>query len=505
MIPGLVAESASARLWRGLEHALDRPGGAGVNPLRHCGALAVLMLGLLLVSGVWLYAVFDTSASGAYASIARLGDRPHAPGGMMRSLHRYATDAFLLFTFLHLLREALLGRWRHFRRYTWLTGVVLLPFAATAAIGGFWLNWDALGQFSALATAEWLDALPLFAQPLSRNFLVDAAVSDRLFSLFVFVHIGASLLLLFGLWFHLQRLTRATLLPPRALACGMLAALVALAWVAPVLSQAQAALAHAPAAVVLDWVALFVHPLMYATSPAFAWALVLGGLALLAGLPWWPGAPAPTIARVAAAHCNGCRRCFADCPYAAITMAPHPDRRRGRELAVVDAALCAGCGICAGACPSASPFQRAAHVTSGIDVPGEEIDALRARLDDALAAHGGAAPLAVFACARAVDTRALSGRGALVLPLACAGQLPPSFVAYALRAGAAQVLVTSCRDAGCTFRLGARWTRERLAGTREPHLRAGVRRARVLLLQAERGEEYLLDEVHFARAEGRHG
>ena len=45
-----------------------------------------------------------------------------------------------------------------------------------------------------------------------------AAVTDRLFSLFIFMHVGVPLLMLFGLWFHIQRLTRAAVFPPRALA-----------------------------------------------------------------------------------------------------------------------------------------------------------------------------------------------------------------------------------------------------------------------------------------------
>ena len=102
----------------------------------------------------------------------------------------------------------------------------LLAFGYISAIGGFWLNWDQLGQFSAIATAELFDSLPFFASPLTRNFLSDAAVSDRLFSLFVFVHLGVPLLLLFGLWFHIQRISRAEVFPPRALAGALFGVLL---------------------------------------------------------------------------------------------------------------------------------------------------------------------------------------------------------------------------------------------------------------------------------------
>ena len=52
--------------------------------------------------------------------------------------------------------------------------------------------------------------------------------------------------------------------------------------------------------------------------------------------------------------------------------------------------------------------------------------------------------------------------------------LPPSFVEYALRAGADGVFVTGCRTDGCQYRLGNTWTDQRLLGAREPHLRSNV-------------------------------
>ena len=57
--------------------------------------------------------------------------------------------------------------------------------------------------------------------------------------------------------------------------------------------------------------------------------------------------------------------------------------------------------------------------------------------------------------------------------------LPPSFIEYALRLGAAGVLIAGCRAGDCEYRLGDRWVHERLLGLREPHLRASVSRAQV--------------------------
>ena len=474
--------------WRHLEHGFDAAFGAALSPLRHLGSLGFLVFWLLAVSGICVDAVIDASVAGAYASIVDLGRHQPWAGGVLRSLHRYAADAFVILLAAHLGREWLLRHYRGARRHAWLTGVPTIALVFISAIGGFWLHWDQLAQYSAIATAEWLDALPLLATPLARNFLTEGAVSDRLFSLFVFVHLGAPLLLLFTLWFHIQRLTRAAVWPPRALSLGLLATLLALALLQPVSSHAPANLATVPQALRLDWALLFIHPLAEATSPAAAWALVAALLALLSVLPFLPQpAPAP-VAVVDPANCNGCRRCFVDCPFAAVTMAPHPNGKAGKQIAVVDADLCTACGICVGACPSSTPFRSAADLVTGIDLPAAPIGALRRDLQQQLATLKAPRPIVVFGCAQGAALAPLAGDDIARFSLECTGMLPPSFVEYALRDGAAGVLVSTCRPGGCEYRLGQQWTEQRLRGEREPHLRAEVPQHRLEVAWADAGE-----------------
>lgn len=478
------------QLWQRLAHGLDRALGADANPLRHLGALGVLFLAWLGVSGVYLFAVLDSSASTAYASIAQLAQQPWYLGGWLRGVHRYAADALVVVVLAHLLREWLAGHYQGFRRFSWLTGVPLLLFTFAAGVVGFWLHWDELGQFSALATAEWLDALPIFATPLARNFLGVATVSDRLFSLFIFIHIGVPLLLLFGLWFHIQRLARAAVWPPRTLLIASTLGLLALALLMPVVSHPRADLSQVPTALALDWFLLFWHPLTDATSAATVWILLAAALLVLFGLPFWRRTEAPTrVAQVDPDHCSGCRRCFDDCPYAAITMVPHPDwqtpGRPIRELAQVDSDLCASCGICAGACPSSTPFRRGAPLITGIDMPQQPVDSLRRQLQDGLARRQGA--FVVAGCGHGQTGAALGAHDVVSLDSICTGMLPPSFIEYALRAGASGVVVTGCGEGDCAFRLGQRWTEERLRGAREPHLRAGVARDRLRVVWPRAG------------------
>jgi len=486
---------AGLAVWQRAERGLDAITGGVLNPLRHLGSLGFLCFWLLAASGIVLYIVLDTSAASAYSSIAALARQPWYLGGWLRSLHRYAADAFVVFMLAHLAREWLFGRYRGFRAFSWLTGVPLLLFAFICAIGGFWLNWDRLGQFSAVASAEWLDALPVFASPLARNFLSVASVSDRLFSLFVFIHVGVPLLLVFGLWFHIQRISRAAVFPPPALAAGTAATLLALAQALPVASQGAADLASAPTTLAIDWWLLFVHPLMYATSAAAVWLLLVAALLLLFALPWLPQPAAPAVAKVDPANCNGCRRCFDDCPYAAITMVPHPNARVGRQLAQVNSDLCASCGICVGSCPLAAPSRGVAELATGIDMPQMPLNVLRQKMERQLAALRGEGRIVVFGCGRGARVSTLESADVTSLSLICTGMLPPSFIEYALRCGAAGLLVTGCREGGCEFRLGPQWTQQRLKGERQPQLRASVPQERVAVVWADAGDEPALVEA----------
>jgi ferredoxin len=154
--------------------------------------------------------------------------------------------------------------------------------------------------------------------------------------------------------------------------------------------MAPADLGLVPARIPLDWFYLFPHPLMAALGPGGLWATVAGLMALLALAPYATRVPRAAAARVSLANCNGCARCFADCPYGAVVMVPRTDARAHPRQAQVDANLCAGCGICTGACPSSTPFRRGEELVTGIDMPSAAIGELRARLEERTAALTGA-------------------------------------------------------------------------------------------------------------------
>jgi coenzyme F420-reducing hydrogenase delta subunit len=167
-------------------------------------------------------------------------------------------------------------------------------------------------------------------------------------------------------------------------------------------------------------------------------------------------------------------------------MVARTDGRHHPRQAQVDPMLCAGCGICTGACPSSTPFRRGEELATGIDMPSAAIGGLRARLETRAAALEGAPRVVVFGCRWGAPAVALEDRSTAAVEFLCAAMVPPSFVEYALRAGADGVLVAGCREGDCEFRTGDAITGARLASRRKPALRASVPRERVRLAHAGR-------------------
>jgi len=267
------------------ERLLGKVFGERLNPLHYLGAITYFLLWIVIATGLYLYAFFETGVAGAYSSVTTLTDNQPWAGGLVRSLHRYASDALVVGMLLHLVRHWAFGHYRGSRWFSWVTGVLLLWLAFASGINGYMLPWDRLSQFVVTLTTEWLDSLPLIGGAMTRNFISSAHVGDRLFSLLSFIHIGLPLGLLAVLWIHTQRTPGAHTNPPRPLAAGIFASLVALSIVKPAVSQGPIDLAIWPASVNFDWFYLALYPLIEIWGAGHVWLLAIGATFLLAAVP----------------------------------------------------------------------------------------------------------------------------------------------------------------------------------------------------------------------------
>jgi coenzyme F420-reducing hydrogenase delta subunit/ferredoxin len=464
----LLGGAGAAYQW--LEVLVDRLVSAPLNPLYHSGTIAVFSLAVATVTGIYLFVFYRVGTEAAHTSIEGIMAHPLGIGALMRSLHRYSSDAALLAGILHGGKMLLNDRFSGPRWISWVSGLVLVGLVWVTGATGYWLVWDVQAQIFSVTTAELLDVLPIFGEPLARTFLDASRIQNFLFFLVLFAHISIPFLLGGIYWFHVMRLSRARFFPPRVVLWVTGAALVLASLVRPAVSGPPADLSRLPGVVPIDWFYFFYFPLTH-LDPRIGWALVFGsGLAVFA-VPWVLRGPRPGRATVENVACTGCTRCWKDCPYEAIVMLPRHDGTRYRQMAVVNPAKCVGCGICVGACDSAGILLGDAPVS----LLGDAVTARLRALDRRLAA---VPKVLVYTCrpmgqlkARLEPGGVLAELpGATIMGLPCVGLLHPEMLTRALAAGAAGVFVAGCIPEDCPFREGSQWLGERLSGQRLPKL-----------------------------------
>lgn len=469
------------------ETALDKLFGPKLNPFGQLGAVGFFLFWIVTVSGLYLFIVFDTGLQNAYGSVEWFTRDHWYHAGVMRSLHRYASDLMVVMMFLHLLREFAYDHYRGKRWFSWFTGLPVIWMVYISGITGYWLVWDVLAQYVAITSTELLDFIPIFGEPIARNFLADGALSSRFFTLLIFLHVAVPLILLFIMWVHIQRISRPKVNPPRLLAGTMLAALIIVSLYSPAVSQGPADLSTVPSPVGLDWFFLPLYPIAD-MSPAALWGILVFFSLLIAIMPWLPPMRKAKPAEINLEHCNGCNRCVEDCPYEALRLVNRTDGLPYSRQVAINPDKCVSCGICMGACPSSTPFRRAPVLHTGIDLPDLSLTDLREQVHEVGAKirdNADGPRIMTLACEHGAAGKSKSG--AVKMP--CVAMAPPSLIDYILARDLADgVVIAGCAERSCFNRLGAQWTLERFAGERDPYLRKRVPRERITTIWASKLE-----------------
>jgi len=440
-----------------------------MNPMYFLGAITFFLFWILLITGVYLLVFYDMNPATAYYSIEYMTVDQKYYGGIIRSLHRYASDGLVIVILLHILQVFFSDRFRHYRWLAWVTGIVILIPVWLEGVTGYFLIWDQKAQL----IAEWLstvfDALPIFSQPIARNFALNSSLSSTLFFVITFAHISLPSFLGAMIWGHCIRIVKPLINPPKQIAVAILLLLIALSLYNPALSLKKADMLTLPGIMEIDWFYLFPIPLQHITeiTPGYLWVLVLLMSALFVALPWLIkdakkeqkstakslvvpiGMPDLNLSK-----CTGCNLCLDACPFEAINILPRSDGRKFPNEIEIISDRCAECGFCMAACP----YEALAIGDFSESEFGKRIENIFAK--------GTTDPtpkIMVFICERSTDFSSFltadmsrfkenSKISATIIP--CIGFMNRHIIDSTLKAGAIGAVVVGCRSLDCHYREG---------------------------------------------------
>ncbi len=318
------------------------------NPLYHLAEMAIFMLVLATISGIYLFFFYNVDPYHSYESVEKLSRQ--WVGGVMRSVHRYASDLLVVFVLMHLLHMLLTGKYR--RVLSWVTGIGSFLVVVLLGVTGYMLVWDEKSKLLGILTAKFLAAAPVFDPAITGAFLLNDLQSvGGFFRIALFGHIFFTLFIAIVIWLHVAPVARPKLWPPRQAMIVTGAVLLGLCLVFPARSDPPAQAVVLPTRTTFDWFFFFGYYFMKVMSPAANWLLMFGSGMLLAVLPYLKRRhplPHPTIDLDS---CDGCDQCVRDCPYAAIDLLPQTEGpHAGTKKAILDPSKCVGCTVCVAAC-----------------------------------------------------------------------------------------------------------------------------------------------------------
>ena len=152
------------------------------------GSLAMLVLVLQIVTGVWLAMLYKPSAADAFASVEYIM-RDVDYGWLLRYLHSTGASAFFLVVYLHMFRALIYGSHRRPRELLWILGVIIYVAMMATAFMGYLLPWGQMSYWGAQVIVNLFAAVPFgIGEPLSIWIRGDYVISDATLNRFFALH-----------------------------------------------------------------------------------------------------------------------------------------------------------------------------------------------------------------------------------------------------------------------------------------------------------------------------
>jgi ubiquinol-cytochrome c reductase cytochrome b subunit len=162
------------------------------------GSLAMLVLVIQIVSGIWLTMNYKPDAALAFGSVEYI--MRDVPGGwIIRYIHSTGASAFFIVVYLHMFRGMLYGSYREPRELLWIFGVLIYLALMGEAFMGYLLPWGQMSYWGAQVIVNLFGAVPFIGPDLALWIRGDYVISDATLNRFFALHVVAVPLALLGL------------------------------------------------------------------------------------------------------------------------------------------------------------------------------------------------------------------------------------------------------------------------------------------------------------------
>ena len=152
------------------------------------GGLAVVMLIMQLVTGIFLTMHYKPDAEYAFASVEYIM-RDVEWGWFIRYMHSTGASAFFVIIYLHMMRALLYGSYKGPRELIWILGMVLYILLLAEAFMGYVLPWGQMSYWGAQVIISLFGSVPIVGPDLLVWILGDYAVGDSTLNRFFSLHV----------------------------------------------------------------------------------------------------------------------------------------------------------------------------------------------------------------------------------------------------------------------------------------------------------------------------
>jgi len=129
------------------------------------GAIATVMLVLMIVTGVVLATNYTPHTTMAFDSVERIM-RDVPSGWLIRYLHMTGASFFFIAVYIHIFRGMYYGSYKSPRELLWILGVIIFLLMMATAFMGYVLPWGQMSFWGATVITNLFSAIPVVGQSI---------------------------------------------------------------------------------------------------------------------------------------------------------------------------------------------------------------------------------------------------------------------------------------------------------------------------------------------------